>query len=67
MGDVRIPVNSGELPIFVTVPGQGVPWPGVVVLHDVAGMSEDLRNQTRWPARVGFLQRRRTCSFAAER
>src|SRR5271169_1134614 len=55
MGDVRIPMNSGELPLFVTAPEQDAPWPGVVVLHDVAGMSEDLRNQTRWLARAGFL------------
>jgi carboxymethylenebutenolidase len=55
MGDVKIPVSSGELPLFVAVPEQGAPWPGVVVLHDAAGMSEDLRNQARWLAREGFL------------
>jgi len=55
MGDVWIPVNSVELPLFVTAPKKGARWPGVVVLHDVAGMSEDLRNQTRWLAKAGFL------------
>ncbi len=55
MGDVRIPVDSGDLPAFISVPEQGAPWPGVVVLHDVGGMTEDLRNQTRWLAREGFL------------
>ena len=55
MGDVWIPVNSVELPLFVTAPEKGAPWPGVVVLHDVVGMSEDLRNQTRWLAKAGFL------------
>jgi len=55
MGDVKIPANSGDLPVFVSAPEQGAPWPGVVVLHDVAGMSEDLRSQTRWLARAGFL------------
>jgi len=55
MGDVMIPVNSGDLPTFVTVPERGSPCPGVVVLHDVSGMSEDLRNQTRWLAKAGFL------------
>lgn len=55
MADVKIPVNSGELPVFVSIPEQGAPWPGVVVLHDVGGMREDLRNQTRWLAQEGFL------------
>jgi len=55
MGDVRLPVNSGDLPVFVAAPDRGAPWPGVVVLHDVGGMKEDLRNQARWLAREGFL------------
>jgi carboxymethylenebutenolidase len=55
MGDVRIPLSSGELPAFVAVPEQDAPWPGVVVLHDAGGLSEDIRNQTRWLAREGFL------------
>jgi len=55
MGEVKIPVNSGELPVFVAAPEQPAPWPGVVVLHDVGGMKEDLRNQARWLAGAGFL------------
>ena len=55
MGDITIPVNSGDLPVFVAIPEQVSPWPGVVVLHDAGGMKEDLRNQTRWLAREGFL------------
>ena len=55
MGDVKIPMNSVDLPAFVSVPEQPGPWPGVVVLHDVAGMSEDLRNQTRSLAQAGLL------------
>ena len=55
MGDVLIPVRSGDLPAFIAIPEQGAPWPGVVVLHDAAGMKEDLRNQARWLAREGFL------------
>lgn len=55
MDDIKIPVNSGDLPVFVAVPEHSAPWPGVVVLHDVGGMSEDMRNQTQWLARQGFL------------
>jgi len=55
MGDVTISVNTGDLPVFVALPERSAPWPGVVVLHDVGGMKEDLRNQARWLAREGFL------------
>jgi carboxymethylenebutenolidase len=55
INDITIPVNGGDLPLFVAVPEQAAPWPGVAVLHDVGGLKEDIRNQARWLAREGFL------------
>jgi carboxymethylenebutenolidase len=55
MPTIVIPTPRGQMPCYLALPSSTGPTPGIVVLHDVGGMSQDHRNQADWLAEAGFL------------
>ena len=54
MAEVTITTQPGELPAYLATAGSGGPRPGVVVIHEGAGMSDDLERHVEWLAGEGF-------------
>lgn len=52
---ISVPTTSGPIPADLVVPEGAGPWPGVVVVHDAFGLSEDIRHNAKRFADNGFL------------
>ena len=55
MADIVIPAAAGELPGYLAVPEGEGPWPGVVILFEALGATEDMREQADRFAAQGYL------------
>jgi carboxymethylenebutenolidase len=55
MPDLTYTAASGELGAYLAVPRGAGPWPGVVVIMDAVGLSDDIRNQADRLAAEGYI------------
>lgn len=52
---IEIPAPAGTLRGYLSRPSSGSPWPGVLVLHELLGLNDDIRAITDRLASEGYL------------
>jgi carboxymethylenebutenolidase len=52
--DVRIPVGDGEIPGYRAMPGKGGPFPVIIVVQEIFGIHEHIRDLCRRLAKRGY-------------
>ena len=54
-GEVKIPVGAGEIPAYRAMPARGAPFPVVIVVQEIFGVHEYIRDVCRRLAKLGYL------------
>lgn len=55
MPNIQLPFHEDHLTTYLSKPNGLGPFPGVVVIHDALGMSNDVHKQCDWLASEGYL------------
>ena len=59
-GEVKIPADGGEIPGYRAMPQSGGPFPTVLVIHEIFGVHEHIKDVCRRWAKLGY------CAIAPE-
>src|SRR5437588_243723 len=54
-GEVKIPVKDGEMPAYRAMPASGGPFPVVLVVEEIFGVHEHIKDVCRRFAKRGYL------------
>ena len=54
-GEVRIPVEGGEIPAYRAMPASGGPFATVLVVHEIFGVHEHIKDVCRRLAKSGYF------------
>lgn len=54
-GEVKIPVADGEIPAYRAMPESGGPFPVVLVVQEIFGVHEHIKDICRRLAKIGYL------------
>src|ERR1700756_5503624 len=54
-GEVKIPVKDGEIPAYRAMPAKGGPFPVVLVVQEIFGVHEHIKDVCRRFAKAGYL------------
>ena len=54
-GEVKVPVKDGEIPAYRAMPASGGPFPVVLVVQEIFGVHEHIKDICRRLAKLGYL------------
>ena len=54
-GEVKIPVAGGDIPAYRAMPASGGPFPTVLVIQEIFGVHEHIKDMCRRFAKLGYL------------
>ncbi|MGO8914616.1 MAG: dienelactone hydrolase family protein, partial [Stellaceae bacterium] len=54
-GEVKIPVTDGEIPAYRAMPAAGGPFPTLIVIQEIFGVHEHIKDVCRRLAKLGYF------------